>query len=532
MISGPAALTAHAALTPAPAALAGTFLIDAHVHCHRGIEPAEALGHAARNLAAAARAGGLTPAAGWLLFTETADAHVFTALRRNPRELVGWTLEATEEEVSLLARGSFDFPLVLVAGRQIVTAEGLEVLALAAAGPFADGQELAATVAAVGEAGGLAVLPWGFGKWWGRRGKVLTRFLEQAQPGTVFLGDNGGRPQLGPIPRPFTRAAGRGIFTLPGSDPLPLPAERDAVGRYGFVLEGAVDPARPAAGLLWLLRGLRHQPAAFGRRQRLAPFLVRQIALRRVPAHDVLTPDLETASESYAGRFAGPVGAWLLRVQQNLVLRLLAGRRDEPLAVLEVGGGHGQITSALLADGHRVVVHGSRLACAHRLRPLLERQDQPLAFVVADLWQLPFPDRAFDAVIGLRLLAHVERHEDLLAEMARVSRRQVVVDFPPLLSANLLNPLLFWTKRRIEGNTRPFFCYRPRQLQQPLCAAGFGQFRIEKELFLPMVVHRQMRRPRLSARVEDVARRLGLTRLLGAPVLLAATRGPATPGSG
>jgi hypothetical protein len=265
---------------PRPDPLAGTFLIDAHVHCHAGVAPEAFLGHAARNLAAAARGAGLAPAAGWLLFTEMAGDHAFAALRDHGGALAGWRLEPTAEAVSLLAFGREGFPLVLVAGRQIVTAEGLEVLALAAPGPFADGRELAATVAAVREAGGLAVLPWGFGKWWGGRGRALTRFLETAAPGAVFLGDNRGRPALAAPPRPFALAADRGILSLPGSDPLPLAAEHDAVGRYGFILEGAVDPARPAEGLLRLLAGLERQPRPFGRRQRLGPFLARQIAMQ------------------------------------------------------------------------------------------------------------------------------------------------------------------------------------------------------------------------------------------------------------
>ena len=34
--------------------------------------------------------------------------------------------------------------------------------------------------------------------------------------------------------------------------------------------------------------------------------------------------DVETASEGYARRFAGPVGAWFLEIQARLTLELLA----------------------------------------------------------------------------------------------------------------------------------------------------------------------------------------------------------------
>lgn len=261
--------------------ISGTFLVDAHVHCHDAADPAGWLDHAAINLKVAAAARGLVPAAGWLLFTEMAGDHVFATLQEGPREIGRWRLEPTHEAISLIALGGADFPLVLVAGRQVVTTEGLEILALGSSGPFADGESLTSTMSAIQAAGGHAVLPWGFGKWWGRRGAILRDTLERAEPGTIFLGDNGGRPALAPLPRPFALAAARGIFTLPGSDPLPLAVESGAVGRYGLVLEGAVDGAHAGVGLLGLLRSLTQQPETFGRRQALAPFVARQIAMQR-----------------------------------------------------------------------------------------------------------------------------------------------------------------------------------------------------------------------------------------------------------
>jgi SAM-dependent methyltransferase len=241
-------------------------------------------------------------------------------------------------------------------------------------------------------------------------------------------------------------------------------------------------------------------------------------------AHDTETPDVETASDDYARRFAGPIGAYFLEVQRALAMRLLGAGPGERLSVLEVGGGHGQLTRALLDAGHEVVVHGSAPICAARLRPLIADYHSRLGFVVSSLWSLPFADGAFDAVIGLRLLAHVVRFEPLLTEMARVSRRCVIVDFAPRISSNFLEPLLFGLKRRVEGNTRPFFCYRPPQLLAPLAAAGFGGVRIEKQFFLPMVVHRTMATRKLSEALERAAGAVGLTALLGAPAVVAAER--------
>jgi len=67
--------------------------------------------------------------------------------------------------------------------------------------------------------------------------------------------------------------------------------------------------------------------------------------------------DVETSSDAYARRFAGPLGEYFLEVQSRLTLDLLApwpGAR-----VLDVGGGHGQTIGALVESGFDVTVLGS-----------------------------------------------------------------------------------------------------------------------------------------------------------------------------
>jgi hypothetical protein len=207
--------------------------------------------------------------------------HAFAAIAATDR-MGDWTINATEESAACIARRGDDPPLVLVAGRQIVTGEGLEILALAAPGPFADGLPIEAGIAAVRAAGGIVVLPWGFGKWWGRRGRTIEHCLAGAEPGTLFLGDNGGRLAAAPPPRQFAIAERQGLMILPGSDPLPLAAEHDAVARYGFVLDAPEEalPHRPAAWLKERLATLAEQPRSFGRRQAVMPFMARQLAMQ------------------------------------------------------------------------------------------------------------------------------------------------------------------------------------------------------------------------------------------------------------
>jgi glycosyltransferase involved in cell wall biosynthesis/SAM-dependent methyltransferase len=241
--------------------------------------------------------------------------------------------------------------------------------------------------------------------------------------------------------------------------------------------------------------------------------------------HDTTTPDVETASEGYARRFSGPAGAYFLGVQAEAARELLSGTTARA-RVLDVGGGHAQLTPMLLDLGFDVWVQGSAPVCRDRLRALAACPEHRgrVHFVTSSLWALPFADASFDLVLGIRLLAHVDRWRELLREMARVCRHQLLLDYPPTMSANVLERWLFRFKRQFEGNTRPFFCYSDGTLAQALHGLGFARLSQRKQFFMPMVVHRALSREGASRALESASRTLGLTRLFGAPVLLLAER--------
>jgi len=214
------------------------------------------------------------PAAFFLLLAEAKNSNYYTDLKKKAdthRYLSpgGWQVATTPEPESLLLTRD-DWPagrLFLLAGRQLVSAEKLEVLALATSAILADHQALHETVEAVRSRKGLAVLPWGAGKWLGKRGKL-------------FVGDNGGRPSFWPTPRPFIAADTRGIKLLPGSDPLPLPEEELRVGSYGGRVEGNCSNDCPAAELRKLLTTQSQKIIPFGRRLSAWQFVRTQLALR------------------------------------------------------------------------------------------------------------------------------------------------------------------------------------------------------------------------------------------------------------
>jgi 2-polyprenyl-3-methyl-5-hydroxy-6-metoxy-1,4-benzoquinol methylase len=225
--------------------------------------------------------------------------------------------------------------------------------------------------------------------------------------------------------------------------------------------------------------------------------------------------DIETASDGYAARFAGPAGSWMLSVQERIVLGWL--RRSPGASVLDVGGGHGQLALPLARAGFGVTVLGSDGVCVKRIEA--EVKAGWIKFAVGDPVALPFPDRAFDVVVSIRLLPHCDAWPQLIAELCRVARRAVIVDYPTDQSLNFFSSALFGAKKKIEKNTRPFTLFRHRAVAAEFARHGFGAAARQGEFFLPMVLHRMLKCPAVSAVLEGLCGALGLKLLLGSPVL-------------
>lgn len=264
--------------------LRGTFLIDAHTHIYGCFDQDIFLNGALENFRAAGAAlGCLTDPTGWLLLTEKSDCNFFQQfLERATVSSTGqWGFLKTQEDHSLIAhkRGSRAQELVIVAGRQIETRESLEVLALGTCCNFPDKLSMGATLEKVIQSGAIAVLPWGLGKWWFRRRKLIGDILRSYEPRELYVGDNGGRPGFLLRSKLIDLAASRNVFNLPGSDPLPFATESSKAGSYGFLLRGQVNRRRPAEGLKALIRLQQSQPETYGKPETAARFVTNQVRI-------------------------------------------------------------------------------------------------------------------------------------------------------------------------------------------------------------------------------------------------------------
>lgn len=258
-------------------------LVDAHVHLHDCFDLAQFLEAARSNFQQQSRQLGLIGSTiGILLLTEVQGVCAFSHLvnQRNQlnQALADWEIFPTAEAVSLRFVHTSGQTLLIMAGRQVVTQEGIEVLTLVTESTVEDGLSLEDTVKAAIAANSLPVLPWGVGKWIGQRGqRVQACLAEKSQ--LLFAGDNGGRPGFWALPSFCAQHR-----LLPGSDPLPLADEVTRPGSFGFAVLAPPDwdnqMATPGDALKQILRSPDSDLQTYGRSQSFWRFLKNQSLLR------------------------------------------------------------------------------------------------------------------------------------------------------------------------------------------------------------------------------------------------------------
>ncbi len=207
---------------------------------------------------------------------ERSDCRFFAELGKRPPRAGDYTVRATSERAALIVRRGGEPAFYLVAGRQVVTAERLEWLALALAEEVPDGLPADEALDRIRAAGGAPVLCWAPGKWWFRRGRVIRELLKARRAGDFLAGDTSLRPGLWMTPLLMRRARGMGHRIVAGSDPLPFAGEERVMGTYGFSMQCAFEESRPAGSLREALlnggpvRFLGRRGSLFGVLRRLA----------------------------------------------------------------------------------------------------------------------------------------------------------------------------------------------------------------------------------------------------------------------
>lgn len=265
-------------------------LVDAHVHYQTCFSVADFLDGSSRNFQQAAdKAAPGAEFEGVLILTESRGVDWYAEIAapegnaRTAAAEAGWSIRNTDEEEAIRLCHSDGRRLVLVSGRQVVTAERMEVLWLGTRAKPEDGAPLQEVIRNARLAGAVPVIPWGFGKWMGGRGQHLRQILSDdtgpAQP-AVHLGDNGGRPFFWPMPAPLRQTLKTHRRNIPGTDPLPFADEIVRPGSYGCWFEGRLESDAPAAHLKRLIDDPRVTLNPYGQLERALRFIRHQVAMQ------------------------------------------------------------------------------------------------------------------------------------------------------------------------------------------------------------------------------------------------------------
>lgn len=188
------------------------------------------------------------------------------------RRLSGWELEAVGA-TSLVARAQASVAIELHFGHQFATRERLELLVFGTT-IAPEHESTTVIVERALDTGAIVVLPWGAGKWWGDRGRLVRAACERFAGRTgFFLADSAVRPRGWRMPASLALAAQAGVRVISGTDPLPVPNEEDRVGSYSFEVapatefRGGLIEAMQAPGTDFIIHGQRISLANFCRTQ-------------------------------------------------------------------------------------------------------------------------------------------------------------------------------------------------------------------------------------------------------------------------
>lgn len=170
--------------------------------------------------------------------------------------------------------GGLEHHITLFNARQVNSLEKLEVIVVGNTEGVGEGLPVAHYLQEFG-ASELVILPWGVGKWLGKRGRIVSRLMHTHEERFV-LGDNGGRPSWWRVPQ-FHKANVIGMPILAGSDPLRVGQYSERAFGYGDVFPGQFTSCYE-----WIaqVKGLTASPDTFGQRVSTSTFIREQLGLR------------------------------------------------------------------------------------------------------------------------------------------------------------------------------------------------------------------------------------------------------------
>jgi len=267
--------------------LNGLILVDTHVHYYPFCTFSEYFDSAYANTQVAAeRLGSLHEFTSILCLLETETSHWYQdllAIASSTKQIGGWQLEALDNHQLLQLIGDKGEEILLIPGQQLITSENLEILIIGPTNKIAHNFSAQFYIEEFSDTY-LVVIPWGVGKWFGARGRVVSNLILQPTGYKFALGDNSGRASVWKYVPQFNQAYKMGINILAGSDPLPVVGQHKKVACYGSVITGPMQRQGLAGQLREkLLDTQTSNIKSYGHLDNLIHFIVSQLLLRLQP---------------------------------------------------------------------------------------------------------------------------------------------------------------------------------------------------------------------------------------------------------
>jgi ubiquinone/menaquinone biosynthesis C-methylase UbiE len=223
-----------------------------------------------------------------------------------------------------------------------------------------------------------------------------------------------------------------------------------------------------------------------------------------------------------AMRFGGPIGQLLAETQERQIAAFLApldGRR-----VLDVGTGTGRAAIALAKRGADV----TGVDASAEMLAVAEQRARAAGVIVAfqrdDAHHLAFPDRAFDAVVCLRVLMHTPDWRRSLEELCRVAAQRVVLDFPAAASVAAIESTARRLVKPFAPKTEAYRVFTQQTIAHALKSHGFRMASAHRQFVLPIALHKRIGSVAWTERTEGWLARIGMLGAFGSPVTVLAER--------
>jgi SAM-dependent methyltransferase len=232
--------------------------------------------------------------------------------------------------------------------------------------------------------------------------------------------------------------------------------------------------------------------------------------------------DAAMAASFDAKRFGGPIGRILLLDQERVLDEFLgdvSGRR-----ILDMATGTGRAALALAKRGAIVTGVDASREMLSVARTRAADAGLPIEFAEGDAHALAFPDRAFDAVVCLRMLMHVPDWRTALSELCRVTAHRLIFDYPAIASAAALQVVWRRAALTMGRNVEAYRVFRAGDIARELDRHGFRVISTHKQFVLPIAVHKAIGSAGFTRRCERALAGAGMLRLAGSPVTIAVER--------